>query len=540
MVPQRQIQIEQLKSQNYDLLVIGGGITGAGIALDAASRGLQVALLEKADFAAGTSSKSTKLIHGGLRYLKQFELKVVHEVGVEREIVHRLAPHLVKPRKMLLPIYENGTFGRLGTSFGLWIYDLLAGVKKEDRRKMLSRQRCLEVESLLRNEGLLGGGIYAEYRTDDARLTIEVIKTAIRHGATALNYAEVMDFMEENGRLVGVNYLDHSTGDTQQVKATSIVNAAGPWVDKLREKANSLTNKRIFLSKGTHIVVDRTRLPLSHAVYFDVSDGRMVFAIPRHRATYIGTTDTPFKGNSDEVFAETSEVEYLLDAANAQFPSANLTLSDVESTWAGLRPLIYEEGKSAGEMSRKDEIFVSENGLISVAGGKLTGYRKMAQKLVDLVLKKQQQTPIVCLTKHIALTEEPFSDMAEVVGFQQFIEDKIGHLEEAKILAAYLVENYGRIAADIVEQAFSDGEKTDKALILAELAYCLKDEFVLTPVDFFERRTGLLYFNIRRAKLHMEAVLSVFQATFNWSDSKLASEKAELTTLIGKLRPWSS
>ncbi len=520
-------------------MVIGGGITGAGIALDAASRGLWVALVEKGDFASGTSSKSTKLIHGGLRYLKQLELKMVHDVGQERAIVHGLAPHLVKPEKMFLPIYQGGTFGKFGTSLGLWLYDFLAGVKKEDRRKMLNRQQSVEEEVLLRTKGLLGAGLYAEYRTDDARLTIEVIKTAIRNGATCMNHVEVTDLLEENGQLIGATCHDLASQEFFQIKAATIVNAAGPWVDQLREKANSLTNKRLFLSKGTHIVVRRERLPLRHAVYFDVTDGRMVFAIPRQRATYIGTTDTPYKGSREAVFAEIDEVKYLLDAANALFPSAKLTLSDVESTWAGLRPLIYEEGKSAGEMSRKDEIFISKSGLISVAGGKLTGYRKMAEKLVDLVLKRQGQTPIVCMTKHIALAEHPFANIAEVLDFQRSIEEKLEPLENAKVTSVYLTENYGRIAKQIVEDAFGEGKISDELLIKAELRHCLDSEFVLNPLDFFERRTGMLYFHIERVIQHLDIVLGVFQSHFNWSQTEMESQRQKVQEILKKLRPWS-
>ncbi len=517
------------------MLVIGGGITGAGIALDAASRGLQVALLEKGDFASGTSSKSTKLIHGGLRYLKQLDFRVVQEVGQERAIVHRLAPHLVKPEKMLLPIFRGGSFGKVGTSFGLWLYDFLAGVKKEDKRRMLNRRQSLEIAPLLRNENLLGAGIYAEYRTDDARLTIEIIKSAIRYGTTCLNYVEVKDFVVENGQLVAAICMDVDAGNELRIAASTIVNAAGPWVDQLRGQAQSLSSKRLFLSKGAHIVVARERLPLQHATYFDVADGRMVFAIPRQRATYIGTTDTPFNGNPDEVFADINDVNYLLHAANAMFPSAKLTVSDVESTWAGLRPLIHEEGKSAGQMSRKDEIFVSEVGLISVAGGKLTGYRKMAKKLVDLVLKKQGQTPIVCLTKSIALTEAPFADMVEVLDFQLEIEARLQHLATASTTAIYLTENYGRAAENIVERAFAECELRDESLLLAELEHCLESELVMTPIDFFERRTGLLYFHIQRVRQHSAAVLTRFCDYFGWSPERLEKERAALELLIKKL-----
>jgi glycerol-3-phosphate dehydrogenase len=537
MNTQREFLLAQLKDQHFDLVVIGGGITGAGIALDAATRGLRVALVEKQDFASGTSSKSTKLIHGGLRYLKQLELKVVKEVGQERAIVHRLAPHLVKPEKMLLPIYKGGTFGKKGTSLGLWLYDFLADVKGTDKRQMLAKEKALQLEPLLHTQGLLGGGFYAEYRTDDARLTIEVIKTAMRFGAICLNYVQLTDFMEENGKLKGAICLDVESGKSFQFTATTFVNAAGPWVDGLREKDKSLNNKRLFLSKGTHIVVPWERLPLKHSVYFDVAGGRMIFAIPRQRATYIGTTDTPFKGDIDQVFAEKTEIEYLLNAVNVMFPSAQLTIGHVESTWAGLRPLIYEEGKSAGEMSRKDEIFISKSGLISVAGGKLTGYRKMAQKLVDLVLKMQKQAGIICLTKQVALTEDAFENFSQVIDFQKNIALKLKGFPSPSTTANYLVENYGKIALKIIDDAFAQGSRTDEAIILAELRHCLENELVMTPTDFLERRTGMLYFNIQRARQHLEAILAAFQAAMHWPNERVIAERQKILDLMERLRP---
>src|SRR5687768_7590774 len=257
----RNTHIETLKSTSYDLLVIGGGITGAGIALDAASRGLRIALLEKNDFASGTSSRSTKLIHGGLRYLKQLEFGLVKEVGSERAVVHNLAPHLVIPEKMLLPLSEKKGLGYWLTSIGLKIYDWLAGVKPEDQRRMLTRNQTLKAEPLLRKNDIKGGAIYAEYRTDDARLTVEIIKTAVQYGADILNYAKVTDFTYEDGRVTGVNVTDQINGTQFTVKAEVVVSAAGPWVDELREINRSKSGKQLHLTKGVHIVVPHEKLP---------------------------------------------------------------------------------------------------------------------------------------------------------------------------------------------------------------------------------------------------------------------------------------
>jgi glycerol-3-phosphate dehydrogenase len=485
--------MEQLKTQSFDLLVVGGGITGAGIALDAAARGMKVALVEKGDFASGTSSKSTKLIHGGLRYLKQLEFALVSEVGRERAILHRLAPHLVQPEKMLLPIIRGGTYGKFAASFGLWFYDVLAGVKGDDRRRMMNKAQTLDAEPLLREEGLIGSGIYAEYRTDDARLTIEVVKAAVRHGAICLNYAEVVDFQYVNGKVRGAVCKDNETGGTFGIEATYTVSAAGPWVDELRKKDQSLTGKRLFLSKGVHVVVAKERLPLRHAVYFDIGDGRMMFAIPRHRATYLGTTDTAYKGKPEDVCDEPADIEYILAGANRMFPSAKLTTSDVESTWAGLRPLIYEEGKSAGEMSRKDEVFVSPSGLISIAGGKLTGYRKMAEKVTDRVVSLLRASGIKfdrCTTDRIPLAADPFPNKAEVDAFKKSLLQHLAALHLPAFYVPYLVENYGKAALPIVEHAKRSGLKGDAPLLAAERTYCFDNEMIVKEDDFLERRTG--------------------------------------------------
>lgn len=378
--------LHDMAQTSLDLLVVGGGITGAGIALDAAARGIKVGLIDMQDFAAGTSSRSTKLVHGGLRYLKQLDIGVVAEVGKERAIVYENGPHVTTPEWMLLPIYKEGTFGRFSTSLGLKVYDFLAGVKQGERRRMLNAAQTLGREPLLRREGLQGGGYYVEYRTDDARLTLEVIKEAAAHGALAVNYARLEKFIYEDGKVAGAEIADTlSDGKRYVVNARCIVNAAGPWVDTLRQLDGSQQGKRLLLTKGIHLVVDQSRFPLRQAVYFDTPDGRMLFAIPRDGKTYVGTTDTEYTGDMVHPRMTEQDREYVLDAVNGMFPELRITTEDIESSWAGIRPLIYEEGKGPSEISRRDEIWQSESGLITIAGGKLTGYRKMAETVVDRV-----------------------------------------------------------------------------------------------------------------------------------------------------------
>lgn len=284
----------RLTREELDLLVVGGGITGAGIALDAASRGMKIGLVEMQDFAAGTSSRSTKLVHGGLRYLKQFEIQMVAEVGKERAIVYENGPHVTTPEWMLLPMHKGGTFGPFSTSIGLRVYDFLAGVKRSEWRSMLSAKETLAKEPLVKQDGLKGGGYYVEYRTDDARLTIEVMKEAVAHGARVINYTKAEEILYENGKVVGMRVTDLATGDVHEIRAKKVVNATGPWVDELREKDGSKVGKQLRLTKGVHVVIDQSKFPLKQAVYFDTPDGRMIFAIPRDGKAYVGTTDTFF------------------------------------------------------------------------------------------------------------------------------------------------------------------------------------------------------------------------------------------------------
>jgi len=585
----REDLIRQLETMPVDLLVIGGGITGAGIALDAASRGLRVGLLEKNDFAFGTSSRSTKLIHGGLRYLKQLEFGLVKEVGSERAIVHRLAPHLVVPEKMLLPLYEKKGLGYWLTSIGLKIYDLLAGVKPEDQRRMLTRNQTLRQEPLLKPEDVKGGAIYAEYRTDDARLTIEIIKTAHEKGAIIVSYCQVTNFIYESEKIAGVQVADPITGNSFAVRSKVVVNAAGPWVDELRAIDHSKDaqiadkvgparpydkvgqarlndgvgqarpydkvgqarlndgvgqarpydkvgqGKRLHLTKGVHLVVSYDRFPIKQAIYFDVDDGRMIFAIPRGRTTYLGTTDTNYNESKDEVIANHEDAVYLINAVNRTFPAANLSLKDVESSWAGLRPLIHEEGKSASELSRKDEIFESDSGLISIAGGKLTGYRKMAERIVDKVIKEYfSQLEKRCFTDSIPLTESNFKNYSEVKNYKGSLAIKLRVLN-LEDFVGYLVHNYGKQCDAIMNRLSNNLEKdTELALLKAELWFGFEYEMVLKPADFLVRRTGLLYFNILRLRKYKEAILHEFKVQFGWTENQSVLEKEILEKVISE------
>ena len=528
---------EQLKTNEFDVLIVGGGITGAGIALDAASRGMKVALIEKDDFASGTSSKSTKLIHGGLRYLKQFDFWLVKEVGTERAIVHKLAPHLVIPEKMILPLIEGGTYGEWLTSVGLKVYDILASVEGDDKRKMLDKEEALIKEPLLPQQILKGAGYYAEYRTDDARLTVEVLKTASQYNAQILNYTKAEEFIYENKRVVGVKAKDTFTNEAFDIKAKYVVNACGPWVDELRQINHSKTGKRLHLTKGVHLVVPFEKLPVKQSIYFDVPDGRMMFAIPRGKVTYFGTTDTNYQQNKNSVNTDLTDVTYLISAVNNMFPNINLSIEDIQSSWAGLRPLIHEEGKSASELSRKDEIFVSDSELISIAGGKLTGYRKMSERIIDLVAKKYKNRFNAefeeIQTENLVLSGGPFLNYkaVEIYTEQIYKQIKIANLTQKD--AQYLVHNYGK-QTDIILDKFDEltEENMDKRLLKAEIWFTIQHEMTCTPTDFFMRRTGRLFFDKPSVDIYKDFVLNEFSAHFNWNETTFKKHQKDLNNKI--------
>jgi len=435
---------------------------------------------------------------------------LVKEVGTERAIVHKLAPHLVIPEKMILPLIEGGTYGEWLTSIGLKVYDVLASVEGDDKRKMLDKEEALKKEPLLPEKILNGAGYYAEYRTDDARLTIEVLKTATQYDAQILNYTQADEFIYENKRVAGIKAMDVFTDEKFDIKAKYVVNACGPWVDELRQKNHSKT---------------------------DIPDGRMMFAIPRGKVTYFGTTDTNYQQDKNNIETSLVDATYLISAVNNMFPNINLTIEDIESSWAGLRPLIHEEGKSASELSRKDEIFVSDTELISIAGGKLTGYRKMSERIVDLVAKKYKnrfdKEFEEIQTENLILTGGPFLNYKAVKLYIKQIYKQIKPEGLTKKNAQYLVHNYGK-QTDIVLDKFDEisEENPEKRLLKAEVWFTIQHEMTYTPTDFFMRRTGRLFFDKPSVDTYKEFVLNEFSTYLKLDVKAIQQHKDELNSKI--------
>jgi len=532
-----------LAEQRFDVVIVGGGITGAGVARDAALRGLSVALVERRDFASGTSSRSSKLIHGGLRYLQQGDVGLVREAATERYAVRRLAPHLARPVQMLVPAGSRATYAKL--SVGLWTYDRLAGVSDDERYSMLSREEALGLEPRLRADRLYGAGVYYEYLTDDARLVIEVVKSAAALGAVIANYAVAEGFLVERGQVTGVEVRDQLTGDVVTVRGGAVINAAGPWVDAVRLLSEPGDKPRLHLTKGIHLCVRTERIGLSRIVVMNARDKRGVFAIPRGAVTYLGTTDTDYPQPEDYPDITNGDVDYLLDAANRTFDvDPLLTPDDVVGAWAGLRPLLHQEGKKPSELSRKDEVIVGSGGLISVAGGKLTTFRRMAERVVDLACERLQAQGRKMPPRH-GTSEETLLDSGDTG-------DNIGTFAER------LRARWPRVSGDVIDrlvhlfgsnaERLTDGIAADPVLAerfaphlpltRAEVEYAVREEMALTLEDFMERRSRLLLWEPDNGLSVAEGVAQAMAGLLGWSASRAADEVTRYRLLAERLKSF--
>ena len=494
----RESTLDRLTREEFDLLVIGGGINGAGIARDAAMRGVRTALVEKGDFASGTSSKSSKLIHGGVRYLQHGQFHLVHVACRERDLLRRrLAPHLVKPLAFVFPVYRGDPVGIVALGIGMWLYDLLAAFRNIERHRMFSRARTLSLEPALRSEGLRGAALYYDCFTDDARLTLETILAAKEEGAVVANYIELRSFLKDGGRIVGAMLADRVGGTVIRVRARCVVNATGPWTDHVRRLDDPASKPCLRVTKGVHIIVPRDRVGNRQAIVMhSPRDKRVLFAIPWGTHDLIGTTDTDFHGSPDNVSADRDDIDYLIDSTNWFFPQANLGTADVISTYAGLRPLVAAgENESPSAVSREEEIFESPSGLITLAGGKLTTYRSIAHEITDLVAKrlgvrkarrKSDRTRAKPLPG--GCSEDPDRIVDELVA-------RNGHdLTREQLL--HLAQRYGSRTPEVLalartQEEFKRGLVPGMPDIWAEAAYAVKTEMALQPDDILLRRTNI-------------------------------------------------
>ncbi|MGG6832705.1 UNVERIFIED_CONTAM: type 1 glycerol-3-phosphate oxidase [Streptococcus canis] len=593
----RRLALQKMQERDLDLLIIGGGITGAGVALQAAASGLETGLIEMQDFAEGTSSRSTKLVHGGLRYLKQFDVEVVSDTVSERAVVQQIAPHIPKPDPMLLPVYDEpgSTFSMFRLKVAMDLYDLLAGVSNTPAaNKVLTKEDVLKREPDLKEEGLLGGGVYLDFRNNDARLVIENIKRANRDGALIASHVKAEDFLlDDKDQIIGVKARDLLTDQEIMIKAKLVINTTGPWSDEIRQfshKGQPLHQMRP--TKGVHLVVDRQKLPVSQPVYVDtgLNDGRMVFVLPREEKTYFGTTDTDYTGDLQHPQVTQEDVDYLLGVVNNRFPNANLTIDDIESSWAGLRPLLsgnsasdynggnsgklsddsfdhlintvkayikHEDSREAVEkaikqvetstsekeldpsaVSRGSSFDRDENGLFTLAGGKITDYRKMAEGALTVIIQTLKEEfgksfkLINSKTYPVSGGEiNPANVDSEIEAYAQLGTLSGLSMDDARYLANLYGSNAPKVFALTRQLTAAEGLSLAETL---SLHYAMDYEMALKPTDYFLRRTNHLLFMRDSLDVLIDPVINEMAKHFEWSDQERAAQEEELRRVIAE------
>ncbi|WP_311407856.1 type 1 glycerol-3-phosphate oxidase [Liquorilactobacillus uvarum] len=596
----RKKNIERLKNEELDLLVIGGGITGAGVAVQAVASDIKTGLIDMQDFAEGTSSRSTKLVHGGLRYLKTFDVEVVSDTVRERAVVQGIAPHIPRPFPMLLPIYDEpaSTFNMFSLKVAMDLYDRLAGVDgTKYANYTINREEVIQREPEINQNRLLGAGVYLDYVNNDSRLVIENIKEANDLGGIIASRVKALSAIyDSNGNIKGVTVADELTEEKFDIRAKLVINTTGPWVDKLfaLNKAKSkIPNMRP--TKGIHLVVDETRLSVPQPTYFDsgMGDGRMIFVVPREGKTYFGTTDTDYHGDYRHPRVEREDVDYLLKALNKHFPKTEVSLKDIEASWAGLRPLIagnsssdyngggantgkvseksflhltetiglFNENKATREdveqaisqlktarteadlnpsqVSRGSSLDVGEDHLITLSGGKITDYRKMAAGALELIRKMLKDNFDVeskqIDSKKLQVSGGHFdpTNVEDTLEFYKTITMEKGIPEKR---ALDLANRFGSNTPRVI--SYTKKVRTEKtALDLAEqlsLYYSIKEEMTLTPVDYLLRRTNHILFHADRIEKIKEPIVEEMAIILKWSDEQKNKMRAELEQVISE------
>ncbi len=518
--------LEKAAEGVIDILVVGGGITGAGVAREAALKGFSVLLVDKGDFASGTSSRSSKLIHGGVRYLQQGDIGLVREAARERAVLHRMAPHLARPVSMMVPAASKA--GLLKVAAGLWTFDRLAAEPRERRHRTLDQQATRSAEpNLTHGDRLAGSVIFTEYVTNDARLTLETVKSAAAAGGLVANYAELQSLTPSApGFRAAVR--DRQGEAALEVRARCVVNAGGPWMDSVRKLAQTQPDM-LQLTRGIHLVVSRSKLPVEHSVVLRAPDGRSTFVVPAGAYSYIGTTDTYYDGEREEPGVSLEDADYLLESVAATFENAP-GRDDIVGTWSGVRPLLRQDGKAPSEISRRDEIVEGPGPMISVAGGKLTTYRRMAERVIERACN--------------VLGEGPRKDVDSASGClsgggsdEQAEARRLAPRLQDESLENRLWATYGCAAAEIVARIRQDPGSAAavegiEGLSLAEVDHFVDSEMATSLDDVLRRRCTVGMFDARAAIAGAVEVAARLARTLSWSDARRDREVETVTRLL--------
>lgn len=526
-----------LASETFDLLIIGGGILGAGIARDASSRGMSVALIEKSDFAWGTSSRSSKLIHGGIRYLENLEFDLVFEALNEREKLYELAPHLVHPLRFLLPLYENSRVGYFKMGLGMWFYDLLA-LFQSQMHERLNAKETLERMPWLKKEGLVGSFVYSDAYMDDDRLVIATLRSAHELGAVMTNFTRAnRALFDSTGKVVGAIAEDIlSPGTTFEIRAKHTLSCVGPWSDEVAPLFEKDWKKSLRPTKGIHITLSKNRLPLPEAVVMAVDkENRIVFGIPRHEMVIIGTTDTDYKENPDDVVANADDIEYLLKVANEYFPGANLRSEDIIASYAGVRPLVHDGSETESKTSREHKIMTTPHGVTFVMGGKYTTYRRISEDAVEQALRLfpiQDQAAFAKNQTEIPLNPSCSKD----------------NMQRAFNLCEHWSQSFHLSFEDVSLLAQRHGMETEALLRMSsamgltrieiELLHAIRYTMCLNLVDFYTRRMPLFLSEPNHGLEWLDVLGLLAQNELGWSAEELQRQKDSVFDFVRHELHW--
>ncbi len=536
--------IKRLQDETFDLAIIGGGINGAGVARDASSRGMKVALIEAQDFASGTSSRSSKLIHGGIRYLENLEFGLVFEALQERRHLFEMAPHLVHPLRFILPVYKNSRVGMFKLGLGMMLYDLLATFEMPELHERLNKNELLNRVPMLSDQSLCGGYAYSDAYMDDDRLVLETIRSAVRFGTVAVSYVRATGAHFENEkskseRVCGLVARDEETGREFTIRAKHFISTVGPWTDLVA--ARMLKGWRPILrpSKGVHLTFMRSRLPIHDAVVMITEDQkRIVFAIPRHEMVIVGTTDTDYSGDPAEVRTTREDVSYLLHIINRYFGHANLTDADIVASYSGVRPLVDDHSDTESKTSREHKIVSDPRNITFIAGGKYTTYRKVAEMVVETALNQ------FCLEDQVRFarnqTTAPLNALANAASIEKARREASHWAKEFGIhesIVHLLVERHGEEAKAILENYRARTSGVHR-LWQFEAEHAIDSTMCFHLRDFVLRRSPLFLSRPDHGFLFLDDIAQLFQKELGWSDNKRLEETEAVRQHLDREMGW--
>lgn len=534
--------LRRLESETFDLVIIGGGITGAGIARDAASRGMKVALVEARDFAIGTSSRSSKLIHGGVRYLENLEFSLVFEALSERALLFKMAPHLVHPLRFLIPIYKNSRVGYWKMLAGMWLYDLLALFRMPKLHEGLGAKEVRKRIPSINGRGLTGAVEYSDAYMDDDRLVIETLRDANRKGAVLANYSKVTRALYCEDTITEIAVEDQLTGNSFTIKGQQFVSGVGPWTDILGKQFDTNWTSCLRPTKGVHLVFSKKTIPIEKAVVMAV-EKRIIFVIPRHEMVIVGTTDTDFLKNPSHVETTVEDVQYILGALNDYFPSLEIKHSDIISSYSGVRPLVNDGSSSEGKTSREHSIFSHGVNLSFVAGGKYTTYRKISEDAVEHILGKMaasDKRSFGAANTKVAINDQITPSLYEVAKKKR--QDWAEKYQLDEQLVGRLIFRHGGEAEVIlkkIKEAYSS-YSPNESLWMGEAAFAIENTMCLSLVDFYWRRSPLFLATKSHGMKYLKSIAKVFESYYGWTDEESQLQQSKLVEQMQKELTWKS